>query len=237
MSPACSGSRGLSSSLGWSFPWHPQDALELGIHFVVSSFVTGLGGDIRRTNQIKLCRTPGLYTGIAWPLQFTSLISLCSRFVFFPLWTPGEADLTVRSQFSTKSCPPRQLVASTVLSRWCSEDRPGCQKIFNPFFSPHLVDNLRLLLAGMLPDNHSSGMTCNGVHLKQIFSSHLWGCLGNTPMFPVRNSSCLPQIQLSGEQIGALSQNPAVPWEQAAARGRAKAPLQFPSAPKHPNGN
>lgn len=145
-SPACPGSRGLSIFLGWSFPCHSQVALELGIGFVVSFFVTR--GDIRRTNPIKPCRGPGIAPGNS-PVSFLS-----SQGLYFFLFECPEKLIWQRSQLRAKGCPPRQLVAPTILSRWCAEDRPGCQKVFNPFFSPHPVDNLRLLLTGMLPENH-----------------------------------------------------------------------------------
>lgn len=213
-----------AASLAEPFPVTPRLSFP-GIHFVVSSFVTRAGHQENKPNR-ALQNTRPVHRHHTWSQQFTSLISVCSGFGFFSHWTPREADLTIRNQFRTRSCPPRQLVASTILSRGCAEDRPGCQKIFNPFFSHTLYTIWDSSWLGCSLEVHSSWMAWNDVHLKQIFSSHLWGCLGNTPMFPVRNSSCSPQKELSGlrEQTRAPSQIPAVPWEQAAARGRAKAP-------------
>lgn len=225
--PACPGSRGLSTFLGWSSPCHSQLALELGIHFVVSSFVTR--GDIRRTNPIKPCRAPG----IAIHQPHFCLLRVCILFS----WN------TQRS-WSGRGASPEQRAAlpgNLWHLQFCQGDvlrtDLAARRSLILFFA-HLVGNLRLLLTGMPPENHSPGMTGDGVHLKQIFSSHLWGCLENTSTFHVRNSSCLAQKELSGpgEQTRAPAR-PCCSLRQAAARGRAKAPLQSTNTPEHPDGN
>lgn len=196
--PACPGSRGLSSFLGWSSPCHSQLALQLGIHFVVSSFVTR--GDIRRTNPIKPCRAPG----IAIHQPHFCLLRVCILF-----------SLNTQRSWSGRGASPEQRAAlpgNLWHLQFCQGDvlrtHLAARRSLILFFA-HLVGNLRLLLTGMPPENHSPGMTGDGVHLKQIFSSHLWGCLENTSMFHVRNSSCLAQKELSG--LGEQTRAPARP--------------------------
>lgn len=116
-------------SLAHPFP----AALELGINFVAPPLSPeGTPGQQIKSNQALQNSRPA-HRHCTWPLQLSTPLCVL-RVCFFPLWTPREADLTDRSQLRTQSCPPRHLVASTILSRWCAENRPGCQKVFNPFF-------------------------------------------------------------------------------------------------------
>lgn len=90
-----------------------------------------------------------------WPLQFNPFIFVHSQF-FFSLWVPGRVYLRVKSQFiGIKSCLARQLVAPTmsVMMMWWRQTwlPEGLKSLFS---RPCRADNLRFLLAGMLPGNH-----------------------------------------------------------------------------------
>lgn len=61
---------------------------------------------------------------------------LSAQGLYFVLLEHPEKLIWQRSQPRTKSCPPRQLVASPILSRWCAEDLAARRSLILFFCTP-----------------------------------------------------------------------------------------------------